>query len=104
MSQGRPLNSPLCKKCPGLQKTTGLAQFTGWSSVVADFAKWAKQLKSEVDAPDLWAEARKYQSIFSPPIEGQIQDIPFSHAEAEQIASALMQVQEKIIEVLLHQL
>jgi len=88
----------LCKKCPGLQKTTGLAQFTGWSSVVADFARWAKQLKSELDAPDLWAEAQKYQSIFSLPIEGQIQYIPYSHAEAEQIASALMQVEEKVIE------
>lgn len=87
----------LCKKCPGLQKATGLAKFTGWSSVVADFVHWARRLKAEIDAPDLWAEARKYQSIFSVSTTEQIQDIPFSHAEAEQIASALTQVEKKII-------
>ena len=88
----------ICKKCPGLQRATGFAKFTGWSSVVADFAHWAKRLKSEIDAPDLWAEAQKYQSVFSLPIEGQIQDVPFSCAEAEQIASALKQVERKIAE------
>ena len=87
----------LCKKCPGLQKATGLAKFTGWSSVVADFVHWARRLKAEIDAPDLWAEARKYQSIFSVSTTEQIQYIPFSHAEAEQIASALKQVEKKII-------
>lgn len=90
----------LCKKCPGLQRATGLAKFTGWSSVVADFAQWAKRLKAEIDAPDLWAEALKYQSIFSVSTSEQIQytqHTPFSHAEAEQIASALQQVEKKII-------
>jgi hypothetical protein len=87
----------LCKKCPGLQKTTGLAKFTGWSSVVADFAHWAKRLKAEIEAPDLWAEAQKYQSIFLVSTTEQIQEIPFSHAEAEQIASAFKEVETRII-------
>jgi hypothetical protein len=57
-----------------------------------------KVLKSEIETLDLRAEAYKYQSIFSVPTTEQIQDIPFSHAETEQIPSALKQVEKKIID------
>ncbi|OEU49714.1 MAG: hypothetical protein BA861_11140 [Desulfobacterales bacterium S3730MH5] len=88
----------LCRKCPGLQQPTGLAKFSGWSSVVANFTQWAKRVKKEIDTPDLWAEAQKYQSIFSLPVQDQTDRIPFSHTESEQIASALEEVERRIID------
>jgi hypothetical protein len=88
------------ERCPGCRapvEREAFSPFT-WSAVLADFTFWAKRLKIEIDTPDLWTEAQKYQSIFSIPLEDQTQEIPFSHGEAEQIAVALKQVEKRIIE------
>lgn len=63
-----------------------------------DFRQWAERVKLEIEAPDLWAEAQKYQSIFSLPTQDKIEDIPFSHSEAEQISIALKQFEQTIID------
>lgn len=88
----------LCERCPGDKTTADRDDEKIWENVVPDFLEWLRRLKSEIDTPDLWVEAQKYQSVFHMPLEGQTLDIPFSYSEAEQIAGALKQVEERIIE------
>lgn len=85
-----------CLRCPGRHRPTEEFQHNNWDIIVGDFFSWAKGVKVELETPDLWAEAQKYQSIFSVPLG--VRDTPFSGSETEQILSGLKQVKQRVVE------
>jgi hypothetical protein len=60
---------------------------------------WARCLKREIEAPDLWQEMHKYQASVSLAIPEQLLNEPIPVYEAEQVADKLHQLADKIEEL-----
>ncbi len=69
-----------------------------WDDVINTVKEWAKCLRREIDAPNLWEEFDKYQSSFSLTPSEQIvnENIPFN--EVEKIIEALHSLESGIKE------
>jgi len=60
--------------------------------------KWARCLKREIEAPDLWAEMEKYKTSISLTIPEQLLNEPIPACEAEKISEKLSLLADKIEE------
>ncbi|HUU20400.1 MAG TPA: hypothetical protein VMW72_24845 [Sedimentisphaerales bacterium] len=60
--------------------------------------KWARCLKREIEAPDLWAEMEKYKTSVSLALPEQILNEPIPVYEVDEIANKLKQLADKIKE------
>jgi len=69
-----------------------------WVQQKAHIRSWAKLLKHEIEAPDLWQEIEKYRSTFSLVPSEELIDEPIPAYEVEQIIEALHLLAEKIKE------
>jgi hypothetical protein len=64
---------------------------TSWEGVVDTFDTWAKNLKNELDTPDLWAEAAKTARLFAAAAEPS--DDKFNRTELAEVQGQLRLLQ-----------
>ena len=67
-----------------------------WVQQKAHVRSWAKLLKHEIEAPDLWQEIEKYRPTFSLVPPAKLLNEPIPAYEAEDIGEALQQLADKI--------
>ena len=88
-----------CTFSPGAKKTVqheAGATSESFGGQLYYVGKWARCLKREIEAPDLWKEMGKYGATVSLALPEQILNEPIPAYEAEQIADKLQQLAGKM--------
>ncbi|MCJ7458379.1 MAG: hypothetical protein MUP17_05250 [candidate division Zixibacteria bacterium] len=74
---------------PGREKAVDDNYTDSWGAQRAYALEWARHLKREIEAPDLWQEIEKYQATFSLVPPTKLLNEPIPAYEADQIGEAL---------------
>jgi hypothetical protein len=70
------------------------SKYYTWPNVEERVQRWAREVKRDVDTPDLWAELRGRQGILSGPGYEDIQNTPFAPDEQAEILERIRQIKE----------
>ena len=65
-----------------------------WPSVLEKVKGWAREVKRDVDTPDLWGEVRRRQGVLTGTIYEESDNTPFTKAELVEIADKVQQIKE----------
>jgi|SRR5665647_141716 len=65
-----------------------------WPSVLEKVKGWAREVKRDVDTPDLWGEVRRRQGVLTGTIYEDSDNTPFTKAELVEIADKVQQIKE----------
>lgn len=88
-----------CTISPGESQAVQYVRgMTSDDEVIDHVSLWARYLKREIEAPDLWAEMEKYKVAFSLAPAEQIVNEPIPTYEAEKISEKLSLLADKIEE------
>jgi hypothetical protein len=69
---------------------------TFWMQVEERVRGWAKEVKEDVDTPDLWAEAQREREILTGARYEDVENTPFTSDEQAAIAEHLRQTKEYV--------
>ena len=67
-----------------------------WSTVSKRVERWAREVKRDVDTPDLWAEVRRRQGILASAAFEDTDNSPFTSDERAAIVEQVRQIKEKL--------
>ena len=65
-----------------------------WPNVLEKVKGWAREVKHDVDTPDLWDEVRRRQGVLTSTIYESSDNSPFTAAELAEIADQVQQIKE----------
>jgi hypothetical protein len=68
-----------------------------WPTVPERVERWAKEVKRDVDTPDLWAQLQREREILTGTRYEAVENTPFSAAEQAEIAKQLQEVKEYVM-------
>jgi hypothetical protein len=72
---------------------------TGWQAHVAVVSSWLRNLKREMDAPDLWAAAPTPGSLLTAGVAPEIANTPFTAQEQTEISERLKDIEGRIADL-----
>jgi hypothetical protein len=67
-----------------------------WSSVPLQVRVWAREVKDDVDTPDLWAELQGERELLTGDWYDDAENTPFTEDEQAKIADELRQIKEQL--------
>jgi hypothetical protein len=67
-----------------------------WDTVKERVQSWAKEVKDDVDTPDLWAELQRQPQILTGARDEDVENTPFSSDEQVEIAKQIRQISESV--------
>lgn len=67
-----------------------------WPTVVERVERWARDVKRDVDTPDLWAELQREREILTGTRYEEVGNTPFTSDELAEIAEQLQQIKEYV--------
>lgn len=70
-----------------------------WSSIIPSFVAWARDVKQEIEAPDLWLEATKTAQLFTPTVDPV--DEKFTRSELGAVQGQLRMLEQSFATVML---
>lgn len=69
---------------------------TTWDALTKHFSEWVKDVKREVDAPDMWEELRRGKEFLREVSKENFPNTPFTPAEQIQIEARLDEITEYV--------
>jgi hypothetical protein len=72
------------------------SKYFSWPLVEERVQRWAREVKRDVDTPDLWAELRSRQRILRGAGYEDLQDTPFTSDERTEIVQQIRQIAEYV--------
>lgn len=85
-----------CVVSPGRYRAIEYEHPTDWQEQETCFRNWARQLRREAEAPDLWGEMEKYKVVFSAVLPERLVNEPVPACEAEEISERMSLLADKI--------
>lgn len=67
-----------------------------WSAVEERFRRWVRDVKQDVETPDLWAELQRERAIITGAGFEEPENTPFTSDEQAEIAQRLRQIKEHV--------
>jgi hypothetical protein len=67
-----------------------------WYQVKERVQRWAREVKDDVNTPDLWAEVTRQRQILTGARYENVQNTPFTSAERGEIAKQIQQLKELV--------
>lgn len=87
-----------CEVSPADEKAVGYKKSLNWYEQKTNVRRWAKYLKREIEAPDLWAEIEKYRATLPLVTGEQLVNEPIPAYETEEIYDRMQLLADKIEE------
>jgi hypothetical protein len=69
-----------------------------WKQLMENLYEWAKEVRYEIDTPDLWAEVRRVPEILAAVQDTRATNAPFTPVEQAQISNQLDEVKQLVRE------
>jgi hypothetical protein len=79
----------------GQSAPSQLEAFT-WPTVEERAERWARDVRRDVDTPDLWAELQRERELLSGARYADVENTPFTPREQAEIAEQLRQIKEHV--------
>jgi hypothetical protein len=67
-----------------------------WATVPEKVERWARDVKRDVDTPDLWAEVQRAREILADVSYEEAENTAFTPAEQAEIATRLREIKEHV--------
>jgi len=87
-----------CLASPGRYRALEYEHPNDWEEQETCFRNWARHLKREFEAPDIWAQMEKYKVAFSATLPEKLLNEPISAYEAEGINERVSILADKMEE------
>jgi len=84
--------------CPGEKRRVEQVYHGAWEGQKEICSRWARRLKHELEARDLWEEIERYRGSFSLGLGDSLTDEPISADEADEIAAAIEELKTRLTE------